>query len=270
LRKHQKRSTPQRKASLSAAQQALANRMASTVKQELANVVRQMEAHSNLLATLNGAVALPQMRGWPISPDFGMLLAELMDATPYDVVVEFGSGVSTFILAALLAKPGAYPNVQTHVALEHLEHFQQQTMHWLALLPSLARTQVWHCPLAPMALQHDGASATYSYYAAAAGLEQHLRALPKPVNRVLAVVDGPPGSTGRWARYPAVTLLMKLLPDADLHILLDDHGRTDEKETGQAWVKLLELNGYVVTVEKPRTEKGALFIKATKQSNITT
>jgi hypothetical protein len=198
-----------------------------------------------------------------------MLLTDMLDATPYDGVVEFGSGVSTFILAALLAKPGAHPHVQTHVALEHLETFQQQTLQWLARLPSMERTQVWHCPLAPMALQHDGASATYSYYDAAAGLEQHLKALTKPVNRLLAVVDGPPGSTGRWARYPAVPLLMKLLPDANLHILLDDHGRTDEKETGHAWIKLLERSGYQVNVEEPLTEKGALFLKAIKQSQTT-
>ena len=83
------------------------------------------------------------------------------------------------------------------------------------------------------------------------------------------MVDGPPGSTGRWARYPAVPLLMQLLPQADLHILLDDHKRPDEKETGQAWVKLLESHEYRVQVEKPLTEKGALLIMATKLINVT-
>jgi hypothetical protein len=208
------------------------------------------------------------MRGWPISPDFGMALADVLDAAPYGLVVEFGSGVSTFMLAALLGKPGAYPDLLSHVALEHLEQYQQQTLQWLSRLPDLKRTQVWHCPLAPQ--QPDGESgATYSYYDCLDRLRQHLQGLPKPVSKVLALVDGPPGGTGRWARYPAVPTLMQLLPEADLHILLDDHKRPDEKETGQAWVNLL-ANHYEVDLQTPPTEKGALFIKATKLIKTTT
>lgn len=250
-------------------QRALTNRIAGIVKNELANAVRQMEAHANLLATLNGGIALPPMRGWPISPDFGMALADLLDAAPYDLVVEFGSGVSTFMLAALLGKPGAYPALLNHVALEHLAQYQQQTLQWLSRLPDVHRTQVWHCPL--VAVQPaDESGVTYSYYECSDGLGQHVQSLPKPVSKVLALVDGPPGSTGRWARYPAVPLLMQLLPQADLDILLDDHKRPDEKETGQAWVKLLEKNHYQVNLETPPTEKGALLIKATKLIRTTT
>jgi hypothetical protein len=243
----------------------LTNHIAHLLKAELANAIRQMEAHTNLLTTLNGGIALPTMRGWPISPDFGIAMADTLDVVPYDLVVEFGSGVSTFMLAALLGKPGAYPDLQSHVALEHLEHYHQQTHQWLRRLPALQRTQVWHCPLVPVQ-PADDSGATYSYYDCAGRLSQHLQTLPKPIGKVLAVVDGPPGNTGPLARYPAVPLLMQLLPQADLHILLDDHKRLDEKETGQAWVKLLERNYYQVEVQTPPTEKGALLIRATKIS----
>lgn len=253
----------QSKAILSGAQRTLTNRITKMVKAELANAVRQMEAHTNLLVTLNGGIALPPMRGWPISPDFGIMLSDVLDVTPYELVVEFGSGVSTFMLAALLGKPGAYPALQSHVALEHLQHYHDQTLQLLSRLPVVQRTQVWHCPLVPVQPADDSVG-TYSHYDCAEGLSQHLQTLSKPVGKVLAVVDGPPGNTGPLARYPAVPLLMQLLPQADLHILLDDHKRPDEKETGQAWVKLLERNHYQVEVETPPTEKGALFIKATK------
>lgn len=259
------RHKPQGKASRSGAQHALTNRIAHLVKAELANAVRQMEAHTNLLATLNGGISLPPMRGWPISPDFGIAMTDVQDVTPYDLVVEFGSGVSTFMLAALLGKTGAYPALQSHVALEHLEHYHDQTLQWLSRLPAVQRTQVWHCPLVPVQ-PADESGATYSHYDCADRLREHVQTLLKPIGKVLAVVDGPPGNTGPLARYPAVPLLMQLLPQADLHILLDDHKRSDEKETGQAWVKLLERNHYQVEVETPPTEKGALFILATKMN----
>lgn len=263
------RHKPQRKKSRSSANKTLTQRMSAVIKSELSNAVRQLEAHTNLLATFNGGIALPPMRGWPISPDFGIAMADVLDATPYDLVVEFGSGVSSFMLAALLGKPGAYPDLQSHVALEHLEHYHQQTLQWLSRLPAVQRTQVWHCPLVPVQ-PADESGATYSHYDCTDKLSQHLQTLPKPVGKVLAVVDGPTGNTGPMARYPAVPLLMQLLPQADLYILLDDHKRPDEKETGQAWVKLLERNDYQVEVETPPTEKGALFIKATKLTHTTT
>ncbi len=252
----------------SGGQGAITHRMASIVKNELANAVRQIEAHTNLLAILNGGTALPPMRGWPISPDFGIALADVLEATPYGLVVEFGSGVSTFMLAALLGKSGAYPDLLSHVALEHLEQYQQQTLQWLSRLPDVKRTQVWHCPLAPQQ-PAGGSDATYNYYDCLDRLRQHLQSLPKPVSKVLALVDGPPGGTGRWARYPAVPMLMQLLPESDLHILLDDHKRLDEKKTGQAWVNLF-ANQYQVDLQTPPTEKGALFIKATKLIKTTT
>lgn len=243
----------------------MSNHISRLVRTELANAVRQMEAHTNLLAMLNSGVCLPPMRGWPISPDFGIRLADVLDVTPYELVVEFGSGVSTFMLAALLGKPGAYPALHSHVALEHLQHYHDQTLQLLSRLPAVQRTQVWHCPLVPVQPANDS-GVTYSHYDCADRLSQHLQTLSKSVGKVLAVVDGPPGNTGPLARYPAVPLLMQLLPQADLHILLDDHNRLDEKQTGQAWVKLLESQHYQIEVQTPPTEKGALFIKATKLS----
>jgi hypothetical protein len=265
MKKRTGRRSAQSKAKLSGAQRTLTNQITKMVKAELANSVRQIESHANLLVSLNGGIALPSMRGWPISPDFGIVLTEVLDATPYEFVVEFGSGVSTFILAALLGNPNAYSALQSHVALEHLERYQQHTLQQLGRLPDLKRTQVWHCPLVD-AHPTDETGATYSHYDCTDRLRQHLQSLAQPVSKVLALVDGPPGSTGRWARYPAVPLLMQLLPHADLHILLDDHHRLDEKETGQAWVKLLESQHYQVEVQTPLTEKGALLIKATKLS----
>jgi hypothetical protein len=243
----------------------LINRISKLVKTELSNAVRQLEAHTNLLVSLNDGIAFPPMRGWPVSPDFGIVLSDVMDDTPFDLVVEFGSGVSTFMMAAMLGKPGAYPSLQSHVALEHLEQYHQKTNQWLKRLPELKRTQVWHCPLVSVQ-PVDGSDEIYSHYDCSDKLKKHLKSLPKPVMKVLALVDGPPGFTGRLARYPAVPLLMHLIPQADLYILLDDHNRPDEKETGQAWVNLLERYHYQVELQTPPTEKGALFIRAIKAS----
>jgi hypothetical protein len=117
-----------------------------------------------------------------------------------------------------------------------------------------------------MKLEHDGAISIYQYYDAATQLKQHLMALSKPLNRLLALVDGPPGSTNHWARYPAVPLLLSIIQPAEVHVLLDDHKRLDEKKTGQAWIKRFQEQGYLVETSILHTEKGALLIKALKAS----
>lgn len=51
------------------------------------------------------------------------------------------------------------------------------------------------------------------------------------------IVDGPPGLTGDWARYPAYPLLReKLRPGAI--VLIDDAQRTDERSIVEAWLEL--------------------------------
>ena len=231
----------------------------AAVHKEVRAAMVQLEAQASLLARINGKRPLPAMHGWPISPDFGLVITDLLDTHAYHAVVELGSGVSTYIVAALLAQPGTLASVRQHVAMEHLPQYQAQTQALLARLGQAQRSAVRLCPLVPWAAA-DGTA--YSYYDCAALLADVAATLPVDgTARVLVVVDGPPGGTGHWARYPALPLLQQAMPQAELHLLLDDHGRDEERDLAQAWQALLTGQGRSFTTQTFPCEKGALLLK---------
>ncbi len=233
--------------------------VAAAVHKEVRAAMVQLEAQASLLARINGQRPLPAMHGWPISPDFGLVITDLLDAHTYHAVVELGSGVSTYIIAALLAQPEALVSVRQHVAIEHLPKYQAQTQALLARLGQAQRSAVRLCPMVPWAAA-DGTA--YSYYDCAAALAEVAATLPTDgTARVLVVVDGPPGATGHWARYPALPLLLQAMPQVELHLLLDDHGRDEEKELARAWQALLVERGTAYTTESYPCEKGAILFK---------
>lgn len=233
--------------------------VATAVHKEVRAAMVQLEAQASLLARINGQRPLPAMHGWPISPDFGLVITDLLDAHTYHAVVELGSGVSTYIVAALLAQPGALAPVRQHVAIEHLPKYQAQTQALLARLGQAQRSAVRLCPLVPWAAA-DGTA--YSYYDCAAVLSDVAATLPTDgTARVLVVVDGPPGATNHWARYPALPQLLQAMPQAELHLLLDDHARDEERDLAEAWQTLLTEQGRPFTTQTFPCEKGALLLK---------
>ena len=59
-------------------------------------ITRQLEAFirlRNLIGPIPG-----QLHGWPISADFALNMLQLLLAEPPELVIEFGSGTSTFLL----------------------------------------------------------------------------------------------------------------------------------------------------------------------------
>ena len=53
--------------------------VAAAVHKEVRAAMMQLEAQASLLARINGQRPLPAMHGWPISPDFGLLITDLLD-----------------------------------------------------------------------------------------------------------------------------------------------------------------------------------------------
>ncbi len=239
------------------------NHVCNEVEAHVFRAVKQIEAHTNLIARLNDGISLPPMRSWAISPDFGCILINILDSASYDLILEFGSGVSTFIIAALLGKQNSYPSLQSHLAFDHLEKFQLQTKQSLKRLANSNRTDVWYCPLVEISVP-DGTEDSYKYYDFIDRLDQHLGSLNRPINRVLLLVDGPPGSIGRCSRYPALPLILDILPNIEIDVVLDDYDRLDEKEIGDAWIDMLYKKDYQVETIVPVSEKGTLVIKASK------
>ena len=233
------------------------------------NVIRQLEAFIQLQGCL-GPILAP-LHGWSISADLGLLLVRLIQVEPPDLVVEFGSGVSTSVLLAALglAGPaaedvGAGSGHASHlIAFEHLPHCQAATEELIRASPHRHWAQVRLAPLEPW----SDASGTYSFYGgldAIAACLAPLRQLTRPA-RLLVFVDGPPGTTNPRARYPALPALLEQLErgsgeglNLKVNLILDDFERREEREVATAWEGLLRERGIRYCRSELITENGTL------------
>jgi hypothetical protein len=232
-----------------------------TVRKEMANAVRQLEAHANLRRYLDDGKLTPALHGWPVSPDLAMLLIDMIESNDYDLVIEFGSGTSTLLMAIALARAAQRrqrraPAVQ--VAFEHLEAFHRQT---LGLLQRMDLARCVQLELAPLQPWTSAQGETYAFYACQDKLLDILHALPGPAARALVLVDGPPAATGAQARYPALPIVLPLLRGVAMDVLLDDHARPEEQQVSKMWLADLEAAGRQASMSTPELEKGACVLE---------
>lgn len=237
----------------------------TTIKKEMLNATQQVEAFLGIQNFLNNGERIPGMHGWPVSPDFALYLIELIDSNDYDLIIEFGSGTSTILIAKTLAriKPKRNNKPATiQAAFEHLENYYTQTLSRLEESDLSSEVKLLLSPLKPYLAAHES---TYQYYHCDEALGE-LRNIDKGKKlNILLVVDGPPASTGKHARYPAVPATLKFFSDCNIDILLDDYIRDDEKEIVQLWLKDISLlNLYAQTFTK-KMEKDACFIQIRSQ-----
>jgi hypothetical protein len=232
-------------------------------------ITRQLEAFIQLHSLIGPVPGL--LHGWPVSADFALHMLQLLLSQPPELVIEFGSGTSTHLLlqGLALAFPQATGSAQGArsapqlLTFEHLADFHQRTAELIASCRLRRHAQLLLAPLQPWC----DASANYTYYSqleritAAATVLRRKR--KRPLHRLLVIVDGPPGATNRWARYPALPALLEALP-ADparplaVCLLLDDAIRSEEQEIAAAWQALLAEHGIAATRRDHPFEKGAI------------
>lgn len=207
----------------------------AALHQQQAADYRQLEALASLLAVLHPRAPFPPFRGWAVGPDFAvLLLREALTRRPA-CVVELGSGVSTLVLGYALERTGG-----RLVSVEHDAGHAAQTRAEVARHGLDGPVTVVHAPLEPRA----GGARWYS--------RAWVEALPLID---MLVVDGPPGTTGSLARYPALpALATKLSPGAV--IIVDDAHRPDEQVMVARWLK--EQPGLIATTVA--TERGTVVL----------
>jgi len=230
-----------------------------TMKSEMLNAAQQLEAFMGVQNYLNHGEHLPGMHGWPISPDFALYLVELIDGNDYDLILEFGSGTSTVVIAKALARIARQQHgkpAAVQVAFEHLEQYHAQTQANLQHAGLLEAVQLELAPLADFKALNGS---TYSYYSCHAALHKLAGQLSSDI-KILIIVDGPPASTGKHARYPAVPSVLAGFKGAHIDILLDDYIREDEKEIVQLWLKDIEVEGLTAQMSTRKMEKDACLI----------
>lgn len=216
--------TAEVKDALAAESSAIGDRLVAAHRREKQDSYTQVESLLALYFDIRPRQALPPAGGWAASADLLLMLYRTVREREPALVLECGSGVSTVIMGYALAQNG---NGRL-VALEHSEAYLDQTERWLREHELLDQAKVVLSPLAPVTIGDEN----WSWYS---------------VNDVpqsgidLIFVDGPPGSTGPSARYPALPLLAdRTSPDAI--VILDDSDRPDERAIVQRWID--ELPGW--------------------------
>lgn len=283
--------------------------MASQFTKELSTSIKQIESYIGIDAYLSRGELLPSLHGWPVSPDFALYLIALIEANKYDCILEFGSGASTLLMArAVLQKQKtavsrsfdaigskslgrtdrANGEIDSRESLSH-EGLQSDTKV-IALQPRIISfehdkryfdesvmklkqggvdeiVELNHTPLRDY-ITPDGQR--FLYYSC----EERIAALSVMLQgqrgKLLVVVDGPPGTTGKKARYPALPIILQYLTAHCLDVLLDDTNREDEHEILESWARL--LNEHSLPYEKNILpfEKGACLLAVRRSPNEST
>ena len=235
-------------------------------KYEIDNCLQQMVAY-NGLSEYFGIGKLPEVipwkRGWSASPDFILWQVELIDENDYDLILEFGSGITTLYTAKMLAtrqKKGSSEKNTQAVTFEHLEQFFLQTRDNLMQEKLGENVNIVHVPLQEYTAP-DGIS--YQYYSCQEFLAALSQKYKSSASRILVIVDGPPGGTNKNARYPAFPVVMKYFAPAHIDFLLDDYIRNDEKELAGMWQAACATAGIDYAIVERQLEKEALLLRIT-------
>jgi hypothetical protein len=180
---------------------------------------RQIEGLLSVYSVVGERATLPRSRGWAASPDFlQVLIGQFRDHQPR-VLLECSSGLSTVVAAALCRNRGA----GRVYSLEHDPVYAAKTRRLLAAHCLDQWAQVVDAPLVPTTLD-DWSGQWYD-----------LSRLPEDIRADLLVVDGPPSTAARLARYPALPALRSRLA-AGARVVLDDADRDDEREIVRRWL----------------------------------
>ena len=158
--------------------------------------------------------ALPNLGSWKADTGLLTLLVDHIAEHRPRLVVEFGTGASTLVIARALQKAGG----GTLISFEQHADFVDATREWLAEYGLTADLRA--VPLAPAPGGWPGL-----WYA-------HGR-LPADID--LMVIDGPPWTIHPFTRGAAETLFDRMAPGGT--ILLDDAARPGERVVARRWRK---------------------------------
>jgi len=234
----------------------------NVVKRNSANAARQVQSYIGMqeyLGTGNLPAFNSESHSWPVSADFALFLMQRLVLEQYDLVVEFGSGMSTVIVARTLAmaaeRTGTPP--ARFISFDHLDHYYQQTQAYLD------QVEVGHAVklvLAPLTDWQASDGQVQPYYDCNETLAELVRTHGSAIRRILVIVDGPPASTGPQARYPAGPMVVQHFPAARIDFLMDDYIRDDEKEVAQRWLADMKAVGLPGVLTEYKFEKDACLI----------
>ncbi|WP_444898960.1 class I SAM-dependent methyltransferase [Microbulbifer sp. VAAC004] len=203
-------------------------------------VYAQLESLSWLQKRLSIKGQLPPLRGWAASPDVLLLLHTHIMSTRPAIVVELGSGASTLVIADALRQNG----VGKLISIEHSDNYGAQTLSTLEVeyLQSWVDLRVGDLELwSGKHLNSDDSNSPCHWYP--------LSLFDGIDNIDLLWIDGPPGATCPYSRYPALPALFNKLTSR-AEVWMDDTIRKEEKTICERWVKDHNFSLEYLTLEK--------------------
>ncbi|MFU1520092.1 class I SAM-dependent methyltransferase [Vreelandella alkaliphila] len=228
------------------------NQLEENLKIKIDQLYTQLESLSWLQSSLSLKGSLPPLRGWPVSPDFLLMLHSWIKKNKPKVIVEMGSGASTLVIADALRQN----NSGFLFSFEHLKKYGNQT--WKSLVDEQLTSWVdlRICELSSWNRDHlnppESKTPSRWYSSNFEGIS----------DIDILIVDGPPGTVCSYSRYPALPAFIDRL-SVNAEIWLDDANRQDEKDIFKRWAEL-----YAFDVEYVPLEKG--LAKLTRSSRYPT
>lgn len=197
------------------------SKVSDTVQKMLWNETRQIESIAQLFSRHPLRSVMPPSGRWAMDARSLLHLLEIVRTTKPHNIVELGSGTSTVWLGYEAESHGLQVT-----SIDHLEEFAAQTRNYLSKHALATSTKVYTMPLSEVQTEEY----KLSWY------DLDRSKLPSTID--LLLVDGPPGSVGRYSRFPAVPELWdRLSPNAT--IILDDSTRPDEEDILESWLESL-------------------------------
>lgn len=250
----------------------------------ISNSTRQIESRIGIESYLDRGYAIPAMGGWAASADISLFLMRLIESRRYDLIIEFGSGTSTVLMASLLygqqqRQPPAASWGRTDVgaasAQQHgssarttdlapkIVTFEHQRKYFDETCESLRQAGVSEfveMNYAPLRNCSPSNGESFLYYACEERIAELSHLLRGRRARILVFVDGPPGATGKHARYPALPITLQHFSGHEIDVLMDDHDREDEKAIAKRWEVMLSERSLSGEKDVLRFEKGAILL----------
>ena len=197
-------------------------RSTARVPEQLRSQTREVEALVQLFQGFTPRAPMPPSGDFALNPTDLLDLVHLIRTRRPGLVLELGSGTSSVWIAYILEQIGG-----RLITLDHYPAYAAKTRAALAVHGLTGVAEVRDAPLRPVVLE----GRTFPWYDTAAVADLH--------DVDLLVIDGPPGSTGPDARYPAMRVLEQRLADAAT-VVVDDAHRPDEKVAVRRWTETIK------------------------------
>ena len=198
--------------------QKTARSSSSHVSQTVRHSTSELEALLQIYSRFtNTKLPMPSTGGWALDARSLAHLIAIFEEKRPQRILEIGSGTSTIWLAYLCQSFGGKV-----VTLDHLEKYLNQTR---AAVRDHGLESYVDARLAPLEEIACGQE-SYKWYSR--------EVLADLSNIDMVLIDGPPASTGRKARYPALPMVVDRLT-TEATVILDDAHRPDETDILTQW-----------------------------------